>query len=209
MSFGSGTTFDPNTKVYSFNVKDKDLPAPQFQVTVKEGDKYVELAPATRVNGNLVGLRVKENKYQNKVIRSVTATLRDNNEVYFINIPFTYLGRNILNGILGLQAVGFDGIELGLYRGKPKTEGKQGFSSHYLKKNGQSVYGKYEWKELPAITKVEVNGEMIGQTKPQDDFFIKEINELATVLKGVANAPHEESVSAPGADKEDSSDVPF
>ena len=211
MAYGKGSGgFGPNTKVYSFNIKTKDLPAPVFDVSVKEGDKIVKLDTATRVSGDLIGLRHRESKYQNKVIKSVTATLKDGNEVYFVSVPYTYLGRNIMNGLLGLKT--FGGVEIGLYRSKPKTEGKPGFDSVAIRQGGELIYGKYEYKDLPAIKKVELNGTLYSDTSVIDTFFQKEIVALNDIVRAktpvVAN-----DEAAPEADashsEDDKSDVPF
>lgn len=205
MALSSGKNFDPNSKVFSVTLRDKDLPAPQFSVQTKDGDNYIDLAPVSRITGDLIAVRLKEGKYQNKIIRSVTATIKDKNEVYFVAIPYTYLGRNIMNSLLGLKS--FSGLELSVYKGKPKTEGKPGFSSSALRQNSELVFGKYEYKDLPKITKVKVNGEEIGDTAEINAFFGKEIESLSEIIKNKTISPDE--IDSPNTGEPAGEDVPF
>ena len=213
MAYGKGSAgFGPNTKVLSFNLKSKDLPAPHFEVRTKvEGqDKAQVVDTATRVSGDLIGIKHKENKVQNKVITSVTATLKDGNEVYFVSIPYTYLGRNILNSLANLKV--FDGVEISVYKGKPKEAGKTGFDSSAIRQGGQLIYGKYEYKDLPKIPKVKVGNAEFGDSTAIDALFQREVAELdakirakAPVVANDAAAPEGDS-SPEGAE---SSEVPF
>lgn len=205
MALSSGKNFDPNSKVFSVTLRDKNLPAPQFSVQTKDGNNYIDLAPITRITGDLISIREKEKPYENKIIRSVTATIKDNNEVYFVSLPYTFLGRNIMNSFLGLKS--FSNIELSVYKGKPKTEGRPGFSSSALRQNGELVYGKYEYKDLPKIPKVKVNGEDIGDYTDINALFSVEIKSLSETIKNKTIAPDEtDNVST---DEPSGEDVPF
>jgi hypothetical protein len=211
MAYGKGSAgFGPNTKVYSFNLKSKDLPAPHFEVRAKvEGqDKSQVIDTATRVSGDLIGIKHRENSIQNKVITSVTATLKDGNEVYFVSIPYTYLGRNIMNSLCNLKT--FDGVELSVYKGKPKEPGKEGFDSSAIRQGGELIYGKYEYKDLPAIPKVKVGSNIFGDSTAIDALFQKEVAELDARIRAkapvVANDAVADTATAPaGAGDE----VPF
>lgn len=187
MAYGKGSPgYGPNTKVYSFNLKTKDLPAPHFEVMTKkdESSKPEQIDTATRVSGDLIGIRHKEFTHQNKVISSVTATLKDGNDVYFVSIPYTYLGRNILNSLCNLTA--FESVEISVYKGKPKEPGKEGFNSSAVRRLGELVYGKYEYKDLPPIPKVKVGGNTFGDSSAIDALFKKEVTELDTRIRAKA-----------------------
>lgn len=207
MSYGTGSVFDPSIKVFSFNLKDKDLPSPLFEIQVKgEDGKYIPGTPptATRVGGRLTGVRHKEIKILgNKIIKSVTVTLQDGKERYYISIPYTFLGRNILNSIVALTS--FDNVEISVYKGKPKNPGQPGFSSSAVRQNGELVYGKYEYKDLPAIPKVEMNGQLFSNATDIDAFFKKLVDEFGPTVTAAgatqgAEAAHEEAPVAAGAE---------
>ena len=213
MAYGNGGNYDPNTKLVSLTLKDKDLPAPHFEVQVKEEGEYVSKGTASRVSGDIIGIRHKENEYQGKKIKSVTITLKDdaNKEVAFVNIPYTYLGRNIINSLANLTT--FGGIEISVYKGKPKTEGKPGFSSCAIRQAGNLIYGKVEYKNLPAIPKVKVGDQFYADATAIDAFFQKMVEELASQIKVkspvVANETHAPAAVAVGAQEETEDDMPF
>lgn len=215
MAYGNGGNYDPNTKLVSLTLKDKDLPAPHFEVQVKEGDKYVASGTATRISGDLIGIRHKENEYQGKKIKSVTITIKDDaaKEVDFVNVPYTYLGRNIINSLANLTS--YAGIEISVYKGKPKTEGKPGFSSCAIRQAGNLIYGKVEYKNLPAIPKVKVGDQFYADATAIDAFFQQMVEDLATQIKVkspvVANESHAPQgvVAAPAGEEEDDSGLPF
>lgn len=212
MAFGTGSQgFGPNTKVYSFNLKDKDLPAPQFDVlTKKEGEeKSTKVSTATRVSGDLIGVRNKTFKHEGKDIISVTATIRDGNEVYFVSIPFTHLGRQIMNSLCALQA--FGGIEISVYKGKPKTAGGIGFSNAAVRQGGgDMIYGKTAHADLPPIPKIPVGDQLIANPKAINAFFIKEIEELDKRIKATAPVvANEAAAPESGAPEGKDEDVPF
>lgn len=212
MAFGNGNAFDPNTTVYSFNLKDKDLPAPHFTTQRKDGETYTDLPPVSRISGNLIGARVRKNTHQGKVIATVTATIKDNADVYFVSIPFTYLGRNIMNSLCGLSS--FDGIELSVYKGKPKKEGQEGFSSSALWQNKALVFGKYKYEQLPVINKVMVGNQKVSDCVAIDTFFENEITELEKRIKSApaktADKVEQPKQEAPaGSGDTDPSDPPF
>jgi hypothetical protein len=217
MAYGTGSKgFGPNVKVLSFNLKDKDLPAPLFEVLErKEGqDKAQKVGTATRVSGDLIGVKNKTFKYQGKKdIISVNATLRDGNEVYFVSIPFTFMGRQLMNSLCALES--FNDLEISVYKGKPKN-GKEGFSNAVLRQaGGEPIWGKYEKENLPAIPKVEVGGEMISNPTAINTFFKKEIDELDKRIRSQAPivANHEAVSSGEGeevpAGAVGDEDVPF
>lgn len=212
MAYGKGGPgFGPNVKTFSFNLKAKDLPAPQFEVKTKEGDTNVTLEPATRVSGDLIGIRHKVFKYQNKDIESVTATLRDGNEVYFVSLPYTYLGRNIINSLAALKS--FGGVEISVYRGKPKEPGKPGFDSSAVRQGGDLVYGKYEYKDLPAIPKVKVGKDVFSDATKVNELFKSEVEILDKAIKAKSPVVAGDSASADhgapeGGDPEEAS-MPF
>ncbi len=198
MAFGTGSQLDPSIKnVYAFQIKDKDLPAPVFHVQRKKEDgKYEKLPDANRVDGNLVGIRVKKFTHQNEEIVSVSATIKDPKaaDLYYVSIPFTYLGRNLMNSLLNLSDL--NNIEAALYKSKPKEGQQTGFSSCALRQGPTRdlIYGKYSKEQLPEIPKVMVRGKPQGDTLAIDNFFIEKINEFSAFVRSkvAAGAPADE-----------------
>lgn len=213
MAFGTGNSFGANVKQFSFKVKTKDQPTPFFEVKAKNGDKW-ELLPetATRVSGNLIGLQHKENQFDGKTIKSVNLTLQDGNEVYFVSVGYTFMGRSLFNSLLSLKT--FNGIELGLYKGKPKGD-KEGFHSVSLRQNQEQVKWHFELKDLPAITKVKINGQMMSDTEAIDTFFIEHIKKLSQTVRSAAPVVHNEAAapvpneSTDGAGGDNDQEPPF
>lgn len=232
MAYGTGlaNTFPEGTRVLYFNLKDKDLPAPLFEIQEKDAEaKYQTIGTATRVEGRLISVYPRENEYQGKKIRSTGVVMYDADarEAYIVSIPYTYLGRNILNSLLGLKDYTAP-IEIGVYKGKPtekgKALGKDGFSSSAIRQNGELIYGKHEYKTLPTIPKVQVGDTQIANPAAIDAFYLAEVKVLQGLVKaaqpkaapvsagsGEESAPESdapEAVAAGGAGKPDE-DVPF
>ncbi len=216
MAFGKGssTQFPQGTKIYYATIKSKDLLKPVFVISKKaeDGTMVIVDSAADTITGDLIGVQSRENKNpkkNNQIIKSVSATLFDGAapggpEVVFLTISHSYLGRNIMNSILGLTTYG--GLNLNLYKGKDKPDPRNpsvtrpGFPSSALRQSGKLIYGRFKNEELPPIPKVELNGEKFGDTKAITDFFIDHINELSKQLRatnGAAAGAAESHDSAP------------
>lgn len=206
MAFGKGGSFSPGTKIFSFKIRSKDLPAPVFEVSQKgpEGatERTIISKDTTRVSGTLIGIRNKEFEYQGKMIKSVELTLQDKDEIYFVTVGYTYLGRNILNSLLSLKT--FIGLEISLYQSKPKPDAKdkRGFPSVAIRQNGEIVYGKFDSRkgELPVIKKVKVGETVYSDDTEINSFFLTQVSELAKIVKAktpeVDSAVHDAAVAA-------------
>lgn len=194
MAFGTGSrSFGPNAKLYSFKIRTKDLPKPVFEVSKKVGDKYEVLTEtADRVVGNLISAAPRENTHEKKVIKSVNLTLQDGDDVYFVSVGYTFLGRNLLNALLALKI--YSQVEISLYQSKPKPDAlnKTGFASVCLRQDGEVVRGKFDNKtELPATKKIVLNGQNATDTTALDAFFEEH---MKTWCKAVnASAPKQSS----------------
>lgn len=235
MAFGKGNSQFGDAKAYSFTIKDKDLPSPIFEVKTKGDDgKWTPLKEtATRVNGRLTGIRYNEFLYKgaqgDSLIKSAKAVFRDvvegKHEVYLVDVPFTYLGRNLLNSFLNLKS--FGDVAISLYKGKPKKDGpyagKPGFSSAALYSGKEMVKGRFANNELPVIKKVQLGAKKLSDTTDIDEFFAKQIAELEKVIAAAnqaqGDAPSEaDQVAAPvegvpehldGPDNDDPAAPPF
>lgn len=204
MAFGNGSrSFGSDSILYSFKIKTKNLPAPHFEVYKKIGDKYEKLAEtATRVSGNLIAAAPKENSFEGKTIKSVNLTLQDGKDIYFVNVGYTFLGRNLFNALLNLKA--YDQVEIGLYQSKPKpgATDTRGFASVSLRQGdgNEIVRGKFDYKtELPATKKIRVNGQDQTDTYDLDCFFEEK---MKAWCKDVNAASKKSAPSAPASSEE-------
>jgi hypothetical protein len=204
MAFGSGSrSFGPNSVLYSFKIKTKDLPAPIFEVSKKgEDGKYAVLkgkdATAQRVSGNLIDARLKEHTHNGELIKSLNLTIQDGDDVYFVSVGYTFLGRNLFNALLALKS--FDDIEIGLYQSKPKPDAvdKRGFASVALRQHNELVRGLFDpKKDLPPIPKVKLKGKDVSDTGAIDEFFEEKLKGFCKVVN--AAAPKRVTASAPAA----------
>ena len=218
MAFGKGSNRTNNNvkNVFSFKIKVKDLPAPHFEVKKKEGDKWVVQAePATRVSGNITAIQVKENRYQNEVIRSVGITLQDGEDLYFVDLSLNSVGRSIMNNLCSLKT--FENVEISLYQSKPKEEGGKTYASGGVTQNDTRVTWFYSLDQLPKVIKVPFKGKEITDTTNIDNFFLEKMTELGKAVKashGAPVAPEQPTTSAPKqtqqkAETADDEEVPF
>ena len=212
MSFGKSSgnrDFGPNAKLYYFKLKTKDLPEPLWEVKQKEGDDLVVVDAAAKfVDGDIIDIQNKEFQHGKKVIKSVTVTFHDTaagkNDVYFVTVPHTYLGRNILNSLLGLKTYG--GVQIGLYTSKPKPDPKDptkmrpGFHSAAVRQGGQLVYGKFKFEELPVIPKIKVGADIFGDDTDITAFFTTHMEEMRKAVRASLTANVPAGAGADGVD---------
>ncbi len=198
MAFGTGTrSFGPNAVIYSFKIKTKDLPAPIFEVSKKGTDgKYAVVSKnTTRVSGHLISASPRENTHQGKVIKSLNLTLQDGDDVYFVSVGYTFIGRNLFNSLLALKV--FDEVEISLYQSKPKPGSGHatGFASVCLRQGGEVVRGLFDSKtELPQTKKIRVNGADVTETSELDAFLEAKVKAFCKVVN--AASPKQEAVAA-------------
>lgn len=214
MAFGKGTPYkdNPNRKVYSFVIRTKDLPKPLFEVKVKNGDKFELVAGETdTIAGEVVAVKHSENKYQGKVIRSVNVTMTDGDDLYHLSIPYSNLGRGLINALCSLE--NGKNVSISLYQTKPKMEGGKSYPASAVRQNDELVRWKYQQDELPAVKKIPYQGTMISDTIELDNFFAAKVGELNKVLNPKSKAataaiPEVENDEAPPATSSDEN-VPF
>ncbi len=213
MAFGNGgRDYPPGTRIYSFAIKTKDLPAPVFYVSQKGDDGKYDLIKnadgtpktASRVSGNLTSAQPRKFAYEGNDIHSINLTLEDIAkdgvlEVYYVSVGETFLGRNLFNSLLNLKAP-VDDIEIGLYQSKPKADAvdKRGFASVALRQHNELVKGLYDPKgtEMPKTKKVKVNG------KDQTDSFDLDVwfrAKMAAWCKAINSGPKPESAPVEAA----------
>ncbi len=194
MAFGTGNrSFGPNAKLYSFKIKTKDLPVPIFEVSKKGADGQYAVLPApdgtaSRVSGNLISASPRENTHDKKVIRSINLTLQDGDDVYFLSVGETFIGRNLYNALLGLKT--FEDLEIGLYQSKPKPGQTKTFASVSLRQHNIPVRGPYDQKkDMPQVKKLVLNGAPVSDTTDLDNWFREKMTAWCKVVNAAAPKP--------------------
>lgn len=182
---GLGKPQRKDLKAFSLKIKTKDLPKPEFVVSERQGDKFVELAEREyNVSGNLIGVEPKETKWEGKVIKSVNVTLTDGDQIYFVTVPYSNLGRGLMNSLLALKK--FNDVEIGLYQTKPKADGGKTYPATSLRQEGEIVRWRYSLAELPAPKEIVFKGEKMRDFTAVEDFMAEQLKELNKVIKATA-----------------------
>ncbi len=213
MSRGKKQQERRDLKRFAYKIKTKDLPKPIFVESEDQNGKFVENAePQYNLSGNLIGVEPKETVWQGKTIKSVNVTLVDDEagEIYFITVPYSNLGRGLMNSLLGLKS--FSGVEIGLYQTKPKSDGGKTYPAVSLRQGGEIVRWRYDQKDLPPPDEIVFKGEKMRDFSKVEAFFADQLKELNKVIKATPQAQVKATVAAaagaPDDDKGDL-DVPF
>lgn len=206
------TTRKNDLKAFALKLKLKDgekfLDKPVFEVSQRQGDKYVVLPEKQyEVTGNLIGVEPREYIYQEETIRSFTLSIQDNDEIYFVSIPFNSLGRGLANSVLALPA--FDNVQIGLYATKPKEKGGKSFPAASLRQNDEIIRWKFNLADIPAPTVVKFKGKDLKNYTDQEVFFSEKLREFNKVIKAKAPVAVSSNTEAAPATPEDKEDVPF
>ena len=197
-------------RAFRYKIKTKDLPKPHFVESERQGDKFVELPdPQYTLSGTLIGVEPVETKWEGKLIKSVNVTLTDADEIYFITVPYSNLGRGLMNSLLNLKA--FDKVEIGLYQTKPKMDGGKTYPATSLRQAGEIVRWRFTQEELPKPEEIIFKGEKMRNFEEQEKFLAAQLVELNKVIKATAPVkPNEKVADAAAPATEDlKDDVPF
>jgi hypothetical protein len=205
---GLGKPQRKDLKAFSLKIKTKDLPKPEFVVSERRGEKFEELPEREySVSGNLIGVEPKETVWQGKTIKSVNVTLTDGDQIYFVTVPYSNLGRGLMNSLLGLKA--FGEVEISLYQTKPKTDGAKTYPAVSLRQGGEIVRWRYSMDELPKPQEITFKGETMRDFTAVEAFLAEQLKELNKVIKATAPVQSNEAVAAPAGPADDELDAPF
>jgi hypothetical protein len=193
MAFGKGSNTPSNKTLFTFKIKTKDLPVPIFEVTKKEGDKYVVLPDEVNaVSGNIVRIESKPFTYivkttnKKKTSLGATLTLEDKDDLYFVNLNYDNLGRSIMNALLNLKK--FENINISLYRSKAKEANGPTYPSAAVRVDDEMAGYAFKQEELPPVDKINLpNGEVFKDTTKRDEFFHKHLNDFNNVIQAARN----------------------
>ena len=184
MSFGKPNN-NSAQKALSFKIKVKDLPAPIFEVKQRDEDGKWGLLKTkdavTYVAGDLVAIEAKENEWDGDIIRSVSVSLMDNDEIYFVTIPCTNTGRNLMNSFAALKS--FDKVSISLYMSKPSKKDGKTYPSACLRQDDALVKGKFSQEDLPSPEEVIFKGKTQRDFSACESFLLEQIKELTPLVK--------------------------
>jgi hypothetical protein len=209
MAYGNGSKFERNDNIFFFSQKSKDKDgkkvAPFFEISRPNGDKIEKLEEtATEVGGTLIKVKVEEGEWQGSKTFSAKLYLKDESrkELYVVNTSFRMDSRSLYNGLINLET--YDNVNISTYQTKKL------FPAYSIKQNGNRVDWKYKIEELPEPITVMLKGKKVNDYTPIDEFFVKELNELAARLSGKKSESVPETASTTSSsDTSSSEDVPF
>ena len=188
MSLGKQKFNNPNAKVYSVSFKTRDKTPGKFQdksvFVVKardENNKFKEVDKVFDIGGNLIKVEPTTTKWEGKDIESMNVTLTDGDDVYFVSFPYGIATRAFFNALLSLKT--FEGLEIGTYMTKPKTEGGKSYPAIALRQNGELIRWKYELKDLPKVKEITFKGQTMRDYSETDAFFNTQLVELNKTIK--------------------------
>lgn len=153
--------------------------SPYFEVAkVIDGKIQKTDETATNVQGNLIKIEFKEREFKGTVNKHVVLYLRDNsaNETYSLDLTYKLPTRSLFNSIINLKT--FENLSISYY------ESNKGFETFYLRQNDERVNWKYKLEEQPAPTSVTFKGKQMNDYTELDQFFGKELVEIAQKLSG-------------------------
>ena len=190
MAFGSNQNSGVSKKAYAFKIRQKrdgkEIP-PFFEV--KERDEETKKwtiqsndGSVTFLKGDLVNIESKENEWNGEVIKSVSATFETEDEIYFLTINSSFLGRNLINGIVNLPS--YKDVGISLYMSKPKEEGGKSWPSVALRQGADEdlIMGKYRYDELPKPEETKYKGTILKDYTAAEDLLRKEVDSISEAV---------------------------
>jgi hypothetical protein len=188
LSNGSGTNnsgplvfLSARSKIKGSDGKDVELAKPYFEISrVNDEGQIVKTdETATRVEGDLVAIKLKVREYNGKKTPHVVLYVQDNNpeaekkETYSLDLTHRISTRSLFNAILSLESP--KNIAISIYKSK------KGYESFGLDQDGEKVKWKYEIADLPAAEVIkDKRGEVIKTDHSDvDAFFETELKVLA------------------------------
>lgn len=181
MALGSKNKGNFSGNLFILKVKTKDADSqpvsPFFQVMKKVDGKWTEHSTVTEVSGDISKLEVKEEEFEGNPYTVVNLYLNDGEDSYLVDLRMTYLTRSLFNSLLSLT--GFDNVSIGLYQTRPRESDGKVFPAFALRRNDEMVRWKYQKDELPEIKQLVLNKKKVTDTSEIDDFYVKQLGELA------------------------------
>lgn len=217
MSLGKQKFNNPNAKFYSVSFKTRDktpgktLDKSVFVVKARdEAGKFVEVDKVFDIGGNLIKVEPQKTEWEGKTIESMLINLVDGDDFYAISFPYGIATRAFFNALLSLKT--FEGLEIGTYMTKPKSEGGKSYPAIALRQNGELIKWKYSLDDLPKVKEITFKGQTMRDYSETDAFFNAQLVELNKTIKAPKSVAAQTPPPAVEPDVEQTgkdSDVPF
>lgn len=217
MSLGKQKFNNPNAKFYSVSFKTRDKTPGKTQdksvfvvKTRDEAGKFAEVDKVFDIGGNLIKVEPQKTEWQGKTIESMLINLVDGDDFYAISFPYGIATRAFFNALLSLKT--FEGLEIGTYMTKPKSEGGKSYPAIALRQNGELIKWKYSLDDLPKVKEITFKGQTMRDYSETDAFFNAQLVELNKTIKAPKVAVAQESAQAVEPEVEHTgkdSEVPF
>lgn len=171
-------------KVYFLNMKTKKEEKPHFRVVdATDDEKHIDMPDATFVEGRLAGIEPTKWKYEGEVMYQARMRIVDDtmNEMYMVTIPYSMVGRSILNCLASQDKIGK--IRISLYTSK-----NSGYASAYVTNDGEQCDWQYSIDAMRSkIAESKVGKKVVRDYSELDEFFDKVITEI--IAKRLFAAP--------------------
>ncbi len=152
MGYGSGN--DYKSLLY-FNLSAKQGEPIKWKIKKYNDGVSEELPSEEKVWGKLIGVAIKEKEWNDEKYKVLILRLADKDELYILSIPFSYLGRGIMNSLLSITKQGNLSIKV------------------YTKNDFGCAHVKYDEEKLPWKHNMKELNEMILTVKGKDGEPIK------------------------------------
>jgi hypothetical protein len=191
MSLGN-KNYDQNSKLYILKLRSKDAEGakvpPYFEILEKVDGKWTpQENTITSVSGILTDVQIKENTFDNVVVKSVAVSLKDGNETYILDLRFNIVGRGILNSLVNIQDISKP-VEISVY------QNKKGYESGAVRSDGEIVSWKFSLDEQPKPEEIkDKKGNLVKRDYTEiDEFFEREVQSFVSTL-GEDSTPNSEA----------------
>ena len=169
---------------------------PYFQISRKGEDGKFVVSPDTSISsvtGTLQNIKFKEGVWKEEPYNIIQVFVRDQEELYLIDLRFGSGVRGLLNAILSLDST--NDIEISVY------ENKKGNTAYSLTQGGNRVDWYYTKDSAPTVGEVPKAREYQGKggkteyaLTAVDQFYIEKVKAHAEIIcGGSSNSQHEET----------------
>lgn len=204
-----GNNKNNNNKLFIAKIvskKGKEYVPPHFAISEKISTeenpkgKWKVIEEVSSLSGDLFKIELDKDEYEGNEYDIIKLFLRDNQvqEDYLLDLRFNLLTRSLFNSILNLSS--FEDLKVSLYE-KNGSDNKR-YSAVSLRQKDEKVKWRFSQEELPKIEKHTINKKVVYDTTAIDEFFLKNISELAIKINKNNNVALKRDISQPIDDSE-------
>ena len=158
-------SFNADGKLHVLRLKTKDAAnkpiSPIFEISQKnDAGKWTVVDTTTFVSGDLVKIELKEKEWENEKYNIVNIYLKDEKDLYLIDLRLNMLSRSLFNQLFSLKT--FSGLSISTYTAKSKKDNTKEYPAISLRQNDELIHWKYGLDELPKPTSVTFKGKTMN-----------------------------------------------